>query len=156
MKKKSAEQGRLAVVYVACLPLPKDRQSTNPAFSQAGSILQENLLESLLGHGIDVVKCFVLRSVPSFPRSKIVASGFQRATFGGVAAWMMPFINFRGLKTVSVAISATVGLTLSGWRNARRKERAILCYNLANPPGLAVVLAGRLTRTPVIAVVADL
>ncbi|MFN2603256.1 MAG: glycosyltransferase [Gemmatimonadaceae bacterium] len=156
MTKKLSEQGRLAVAYVACLPLPKDRASNNPAFSQAGSILQENLLESLRGSGIDVVKCFVLRAVPSFPRSRIVASGFQRASFGGVRAWMMPFINFRGLKTVSVAISATIGLTLWGWRNARKKERAILCYNLANPPGLAVVLAGRLTRTPVIAVVADL
>jgi len=156
MTRESQERSPLTVAFVACLPLPRDRYAENLAFSPAGARLQESLIESLSSQGIDVAKCFVLRAVPSFPRSNIVASGFQHASFAGVRAWMMPFINFPGVKTMSVAISTTIGLTFWGWRNARRKNRAILCYNLANPPGLAVVLAGRLTRTPVIAVVADL
>jgi glycosyltransferase involved in cell wall biosynthesis len=154
--KGSAGDGELVVAYVACLPLPEDRAASNPAFSQAGTVLQESLLENLRAQGTHISQCFVLRSVPSFPRSKILASGFQKASFAGVKAFMMPFLNFRGLKTLSVGVSVVVCLTLWAWRNAGRRGRSILCYNLANPPGLAILLAGRITRTPVFAVVADL
>lgn len=156
MTLEPAKVSRLGIAYVACLPLPEDSTPTNPAFSQAGTIFQERLLRSLQGENIDIMRCFVLRAIPSFPLSKTLVSGFQPASFAGVRMSMMPFLNFKGLKTITVGISMTVALTLWGWRNVRRAERAILCYNLANPPGFAVILAGRLTRTPVFAIVADL
>jgi glycosyltransferase involved in cell wall biosynthesis len=130
---------------------------TNPAYSTAGALFQERLLETLPEAGIDVSHVFSLRPVPSFPADRrIVFAPAAVTLFGRYPGTLLPFLNLGPLKPLSSGLALLTRLVKWAWILRARPHRAILVYNLASPPGIISVLVGRLTRTKVFALVADI
>jgi glycosyltransferase involved in cell wall biosynthesis len=145
----------VACAFVGAFALPGDN-SNNPAYSQAGHLLQERLLTSLADTGIDVTSVFSLRTVASFPVDKRLWYRTARSRVADrFAATLIPFCNLGVLKTLSGGLSLFPHLLRWAWTN-RHRRRAILLYNVSSPPGVVSVLAGRLTNSAVFAVVADI
>lgn len=145
----------LHLAFVGALPLPEDKSDANPAFSPAGQMLQERIVGALTGAGAHVERAFVLRAVAAFPRTPHVLVRGAHGDVAGVPGVFLPFVNLPLLKSVTAAVTFFAALVAWGWRMRRRSRRAIVTYNVSNPSGLAIVLAGRVTRTAVFAIVAD-
>jgi glycosyltransferase involved in cell wall biosynthesis len=73
----------------------------------------------------------------------------------GFPTTLLPFVNLGPAKPISAGFALLRHLLRWG-RSNRGRARAILTYNVTNPPGIASVIAGRLTGTKVFAVVADI
>jgi glycosyltransferase involved in cell wall biosynthesis len=144
-----------ALVFVGAFVDP-DAAPDDPAYSAAGTLMQQRLLASLRDAGLAAEEVIALRTAVSFPRSRRLLFGFRRATLpGGIAASLLPFINVPPLKQLSSGLA--VFALLTRWaRRRKRTPRAILLYNVACPPAVFSLLAGRFTGSKVFAVVADL
>jgi glycosyltransferase involved in cell wall biosynthesis len=105
---------------------------------------------------VDVDHVYALRTAVSFPRgSKLLYRSRRWELPDGTPASLLPFLNVPPLKQLTSGVAVLGKLAL--WALRRRgRPRAILLYNLACPPGIFSVIAGRLTRTRVYALVADL
>jgi glycosyltransferase involved in cell wall biosynthesis len=144
----------LAFVGVMVADGPKEN---NAAFSQAGQFFQERLLLSLARHGLRADGVYAQRPVASYPADPTLwFSGATATVAQKFRIVLLPFINFGPLKTFSVAVGLFVALLRWGWRHRKSRERVILLYNLAAPPGIVSVVAGRLVGASVVAVVADI
>lgn len=145
------------MAYVAVL-MPEGEREYNAAFSQAAQLFQERLLSSLANEGVVADGIYVQRPVPSFPAHKRFWYGKSVGTVaeGRFRVVALPFINLGPLKTLTIGTGIFLELLVWGWRHRTESDRLILLYNVSAPPGIVSVLAGWLTRTAVIAVVADI
>jgi glycosyltransferase involved in cell wall biosynthesis len=144
------------VAFVGSLPVWDDG-AQNPAYSPAGALFQERLLDALAATSeCDVAHVFAGWPVPSFPRSRhLLVRGGPTRPFHRFPGTRLGFLNFGPFKPITLALSLFPRLVLWAARE-RGRPRALLLYNLASPPGVVAVLAGRLTRTPVIGLIADI
>lgn len=143
------------VAFVGVLA-PTEERRNNLALSQAGATFQESLVEALASAGINVDHVFAQRPTPSFPRVRRLLFGVRRGVLGCRPVTFLPFLNFGVAKAITGGVALVVLLARWGRRNRRVARKAVLLYNLNSPPALASVIAGRLTGTKVIAVVADI
>lgn len=127
----------------------------NAAYSEAGTLFQERLIAAVGTAGVPVDHVFALRPTPSFPRSRRLWYGaVEGATIAGLPATLISFVNVGPLKALTVA-AALVPRLVRWARRHPRDAHVILMYNVQNPPGLAGVLAARLTGAHTVAVAAD-
>jgi hypothetical protein len=145
----------LLLAYVGAMPLDEDRAPDNPGFSPAGELLQQRIIGALGDAGAQIDRCFLLRAVTAFPRTKHLVIRRRRSTVVGAPARLLPFLNLPVVKVASAALSFLAALTWWGIARRRDSRRAIVVFNVANPAGAAIVLAGWVTGTPVFAIVAD-
>lgn len=151
---RSPAAARVACAFVGLLDVD-GRTADNPAYSPASTQFQESLLAALARTETDVTQVLALRPVPSYP-ARPLFFGSARATRGGsLRATLLPFINFGPLKTVSSGFALLPYLIAWAWRE-RHRSRVFLLFNLYSPPGIASVIAGWLSRTSVVAIVADI
>lgn len=143
------------VAFVGVLAPSEDR-SGNPAFSQAGSTFQESLIRSLATAGINVDTIFAQRPTTSYPHSRRLVFLPASGTAGVLPVTFLPFVNFGAIKTITSGVALFVSLLRWSWANRRHQGRVLLLYNVSSPPGIASVLAGRVTGAKVIAVIADI
>lgn len=132
------------------------RVAQNPAFSAAGTQFQESLLGALRSTALDVTHVYVLRPVVSFPALRQL--GFppgRTRLLGSLSTTLLPFVNAGPLKTISSGIALFPYLLAWAWRE-RGHRRVFLLYNLYSPPGIVAIVAGWLSRTVVVAIVADI
>lgn len=127
----------------------------NAAYSEAGTLFQERLIAAVGAAGVPVEHVFALRPIPSFPRSRRLWYGaVEGATIAGVAATLIPFVNVGPLKAFAVA-AALVPRLVRWARRHPHDAHVILMYNVQNPPGLAGIIAARITGAATVAVAAD-
>lgn len=132
------------------------RTEANEAYSPAGTQFQESLLKALTSTSLDVTRVYALRPTPSFPKTKrLIVASRSAVLCDGIATSLLPFINFGPLKTITSGFALFPRLIAWAWRE-RRRRRVLLLYNLYSPPGIVSVVAGWVTRTAVVAIVADL
>jgi glycosyltransferase involved in cell wall biosynthesis len=151
-----AEAGSpMNLAFVGAFPDPL-APANDPAHSPAGTFMQQRVLASLGAAGVDVDHVFALRTAVSFPRGRTLLYPPRRwALPDGTPASLLPFVNVPPLKQLTSGLA--VAAKLLAWALRRRgRPRAMLLYNVACPPGIFSILAGRLTRTRVYALVADL
>jgi glycosyltransferase involved in cell wall biosynthesis len=147
--------GAPVLAFVGAFPDPAARPD-DPAYSPAGELMQQRLIRALRDAGLDVDHIFALRTALSFPRGKrLVYGSAASATPDGVPVSFIPFINVPPLKQLISGILLVPLLLRWALRN-RGRPRAVLLYNVACPPGVFSVIAGRLTGSRTCAVVADL
>lgn len=144
-----------SVAFVGLLDV-EGRGAENPAYSPAGTHFQESLLSAMRGTDVEVTHVYALRPTPSFPRhSKLFYGARFVMILGNLPTTLLGFVNGGPLKTLSSGLALLPRLLTWAWRERRRK-RAILTYNVHSPPGIVSVVAARLTRSRVVAIVADL
>jgi len=144
------------IAFVGGLAMPEDREN-NKAYSQAGTLFQERLLDSLRNSGIKVSEIFSLRPVASYPADRRLFFGTGRfIVLGSFSTKLIPFVNLGPLKTISSGATLFPPLFCWAWKHRRYRNRAILLYNVSSPPGIVSVIAGRFTGTKVFSVVADI
>ncbi|MGI8509541.1 MAG: glycosyltransferase [Gemmatimonadaceae bacterium] len=146
---------RVACAFVGLIDTA-GRVAQNPAFSAAGTQFQESLLGSLRTTAVDVTHVYALRPVPSFPTYQQLGFSVGRTTLlGSLRTTLLPFVNVGPLKTITSGIALFPYLLMWAWRE-RRRRRVFLLYNLYSPPGIVAIVAGWLSRTRVVAIVADI
>lgn len=143
----------IALAFVGTFAMDGDGPH-NPAYSPAGHLLQERIVQGLAGAGAEISAVFSVRPVPSYPRARLFWGPARQTVAGRFAARLLPFVNLGPVKTLTTSLALLPGLLAWAWRQ-RGRPRAVLLYNVTVPPGIVSVLAGRLTGTRVVAVVAD-
>jgi glycosyltransferase involved in cell wall biosynthesis len=147
-------EGVGAVAFVGAID-SDGRHGGTPAYSPAGTLFQERLLAGLAAAGVEVSQVFAVRPLPSYPadRRLLLPSG-RTMLLERFGVALLPFVNLGPLKPVTAGASLLP--RLMHWLRARRDVRAsVITYNVTNPPGLATVLAARLSGAKAFAVVAD-
>ena len=131
------------------------RSANNAAYSPAGTQFQESLLGALQNTQLKVTDVYALRPTPSFPVVRTLWFGTAYTVLlGALPTTLLPFVNLGPLKTITSGLTLLPRLCGWAWRH-RSERRLILLYNIYSPPGIVSVLAGWLTRTRVVAIVAD-
>lgn len=145
----------LAIAFVGAFA-PEGDGPENPAYSAAGQLLQERILGGLERAGAEISAVFSVRTVASYPRGRqLLLPRSEQVLSGRYRTREVPFVNLGPAKTLTAGVALVPELVRWAWKN-RGRPRAVLLYNVSLPPGAVSVLAGRLTRTPVFAVVADI
>jgi len=147
-------EASVACAFVGLLDT-EDRSGDNAAYSPAGAQFQECLLRALSATELDVTHVYALRPVPSFPTRRLVYTARQDKLADSVPATLIGFVNLGPVKTITGGLTLFPRLFAWAWRERARK-RVILLYNLYSPPGIVSVVAGWLTRSKTVAIVADL
>jgi len=146
----------ISAAFVGCLDL-SDGNANNVAYSQPAILFQERMLEGLKQEGIEVSAAFSQRAVASFPAGEKLWYGAKRVAIRDrFPTVLLPFVNFGPVKTITGGMALFPLLLHWAWKHRRVRNRAILLYNVTSPPGIVSLLAGRLTGTKVIALVADI
>lgn len=83
--------------------------------------------------------------------TKKLLFGIHHSVRGGVKYTVMPFVNFPVFRQMSIAVSTFVTII----RAVRSGQSAIVCDVLCGGPSIGALLAGRVTRTPVLGIVTD-
>lgn len=149
------QDDREPVVAVVGVIVPDEARFHGPAFNRAGQMFQDELVAGLVRAGLDVDRVFSIEPVPGFPRARRLFGATGRVTTrSGLPVRLLPFLNVRPFKTLTVGLATFVALTGWAWRN-RRRARIVHVFNLTMPPGLAVWLAARLTGSFVTVSVLD-
>lgn len=131
------------------------RETSNAAFSPAGTQFQEGLVRGLSGTCLHVTHIYSLRPVPSFPRHPRLLYWARYATLvESVRATLIGFINLGPVKTLSGGVALLPRLLAWAWRE-RAHARAIMQYNVNSPPGIVGVLAARLSGSHYVPIIAD-
>jgi glycosyltransferase involved in cell wall biosynthesis len=155
-----ALEGKPAVIRAvfAGASLPSRVAAHLPGFSQAGALFQEGLLGGMAEAGLEVTRVLSVRLVSSFPRFRRIWFSVGSATTAqGVPVTLLPFVNIGPLKTLTLGASAFVSLLRWGWRERRLQgRRVVVLFNVNTPPAAAALVAARMVRARVVAVVADL
>lgn len=144
----------IAIAFVGAFGLEGDGPE-NPAYSPAGHLLQERILHGLESAGADISAVFSVRTVPSYPRQRLLFGPAEQSVGGRYRARLLPFVNLGPVKTLTTSVTLVPELLRWAWRN-RGRPRAVLLYNVNIPPGIVGLLASRLTGTRIFAIVADI
>jgi glycosyltransferase involved in cell wall biosynthesis len=143
----------VVVAFVAGI-LPNGALTNYPAASPPGNRFQHGVLNALLAHGIGT-SVISLRPVSSYPRSgQMFFRGADGALGENVPYRQIGFINAGPLKTLTAALTSFFAI----WRWTRQhrgERRVILFYNAYNPSAWVGIVAGWLTRSKVITIIAD-
>jgi glycosyltransferase involved in cell wall biosynthesis len=148
---------RVEVAFVGSV-VPTALGWTTHAFSPAGNRFQLGLLEFLARRPGMEVQSFTTLPQAAWPAdpSVLVRGGLAALDDTGVQARLVPYLNVRGPKEVSVA--GSLFAHLAGWARASSATapRALLVYNVFSPLALPVLAAARAWRVPAVAIIADL
>jgi glycosyltransferase involved in cell wall biosynthesis len=144
----------IAIAFVGAFGLEGDGPE-NPAYSPAGHLLQERILHGLESAGADISAVFSVRTVPSYPRQRLLFGPGEQPVGGRFRARLLPFVNLGPVKTLTTSVTLVPELLRWAWRN-RGRPRAVLLYNVNIPPGIVGLLASRLSGTRIFAIVADI
>ena len=138
--------------------LPSCHCGSLPGFSQAGALFQEGLLDGLAKSGLRASEVFSVRPVPSFPRYRRLRFRSETVVRAGDSEFvMLPFLNAGPLKTCTLGLAILLSVLRWGWRTRRQGGRpVVLQYNVSSPPACAALLATRIVRGKMLAVVVDL
>ena len=119
-------------------------------------MFQERMLVALGEAGLPASLIVSQRPLRLFPRSRtIYVPATRHELESGLSVRMVPFINLPVLRPLSVGI--TVCFELRRWSEASRSaRRAVLTYNLTEPPGLLTLIGARLAGAVAIASVNDI
>ncbi|HSJ30954.1 MAG TPA: glycosyltransferase [Longimicrobiales bacterium] len=152
----SGSGGGIRVAFTGSLPEPEDIIA-NPAYSPAAALFQEQLLEALDASAeCEVSHVFAGRPLPSYPRhARIAIRGARASRAGRFPMSRLGFLNLGLLKPATLSLSLLPRVLAWAWRE-RARSRLILLYNTTSPPAIIAVLAGLLSRTQVVAIVADI
>lgn len=149
-----AAEEPIAIAFVGAFGLEGDGPE-NPAYSPAGHLLQERILHALESAGADISAVFSVRTVPSYPRQRLLFGPGEQPVGGRFRARLLPFVNLGPVKTLTTSVTLVPELLRWAWRN-RGRPRAVLLYNVNIPPGIVGLLASRLSGTRIFAIVADI
>jgi glycosyltransferase involved in cell wall biosynthesis len=150
----SAER-EVALVFVGTL-VPELPSFWNEACNRAGNMFQERLLAALGEAGLPASLILSQRPVRLFPRSRTLYVRASRQELdSGLSIHMVPFVNLPLVRPLTVGFM--VLLEVMRWRGAwRSARRAVLTYNLTEPPGLFTLIAARLAGATALASVNDI
>ncbi len=135
-----------AIAIVGCV-VPDDSRFHGPAFNRAAQMFNDELIRGLASGELGPATTFSVEPLPSFPRGSRLfgrmGSEFLRA---GTRVRLLPFINVHPLKVLTGGLSTFAALMAWAFRH-RADRRVMHVINLTMPPGWAVWLAARLTRS---------
>lgn len=147
MTSKKSEQSKapeIALAYVGSI-VPDEPEYHNPAFSRAGVMFQQNLLEGLKRAGLVPSQIFSVRPIQSFPGGNRLWVKKERAHLGqGMFVTLLPFLNLTPLKQFVIGVATLWALLVWGWRTRGIAHRVVYTFNLTVPPGLSTLLGARL------------
>jgi len=126
-----------------------------PAFSRAGNMWQENLLEALQSADMTAEVVLSQRPMRVWPRApRLWCPSRTDCLTGGMPVRLLGFLNMPVLRRLTVGVSVMLAL----WRWGRRQRtgsRVVLCYNLTDPQASWILRGARLARATAIAMVCD-
>ncbi|MGA2319520.1 MAG: glycosyltransferase [Solirubrobacteraceae bacterium] len=95
------------------------------------------------------------RPVRLFPRSRtLLVRGGRHELGSGLSVQMIPFVNLPVIRPMTVGLM--VLWRVMRWKPPRGAKRAVLTYNLTEPPGVFSLIAARLAGATAIASVNDI
>ncbi len=146
----------VALAYVG-LVVPDSSTYHNPAFNRSGNMFQENWLIAIKEAGL--VPDVILSQQPLrlFPHSSVIWSPRKRVRLSsGLCVYLMPFLNLRILRQLSIGLVIVLKLVLWGWSHRQARNRIVFTYNLTEPSGIFTYVAARMIRAKAIAAVIDI
>lgn len=148
---------RVELAFVGSV-VPTELGWTTHAFSPAGNRFQMGLLEFLARDAGMDVHPFTTFPQAAWPGDRTVLVRGRRAALDGTGlrAKLVPYLNVRGPKEVTVAASLFRHLGRWARASSATAPRALLVYNVFSPVALPVLAAARAWRVPAVAIVADL
>jgi glycosyltransferase involved in cell wall biosynthesis len=150
---RSAESD-VALAFVGTL-VPDCPPFWNEACNRAGNMFQERLLLALDEAGLPACLILSQRPVRLFPRSRtLVVRGSRHEMESGLSIELLPYVNLPVIRPIGVGL--IVLSRIMRWRAPRGVKRAVLTYNLTEPPGLFTLIASRLSGASPIASVNDI
>jgi len=154
-KAAGAKQKPVSVAFVGAI-VPDSAPFRSEAFSRAGNLFQESVLEGLVESGLPPSIALSVEPISSFPRaSRVLIRGRRTTLPGAIEIQLMPFINITPLKQLCLGLG--VMWRLLHWSWLHRKESRVICtYNMTVPPGLFVWLSARLSRSKIVALLCDI
>src|SRR5579864_1340890 len=152
----SVRESKIVLAFIGSL-VPDEPEFHNSAFSPAGQMYQRELVLNLGIAGLEPAVVYSVTPMPAFPRSKRiwVAKG-SACLLGKSRLVRLPFINVTPIKQITLGIGTFIALLYWGLQNFRNRHRVVLTYNLTVPPGLFTLIAARLIRAKVVAVLCDI
>jgi glycosyltransferase involved in cell wall biosynthesis len=136
---------------------PDDEASMrNPAWSPAGCRFQLGLLEGLSAAGVPPDLILSQEPARRLGRSARLLKLPGRVTLApGMEGRWIPYLNLPLLRRLSAGLSVMARLWVWGRRTRRAGERAVLAFNLTDPPAWGVLAGARLAGAMSVGVVAD-
>jgi glycosyltransferase involved in cell wall biosynthesis len=124
------------------------------AYSQAGMAFQERFLAAV-SHGLEVDRIYSIRSRSFYPAGPLFPGGGQGSVLGAKVRYL-PFINHPLTQAPSLTVQIAPSLMLWGAGMERQgRPHAVVLYNFYPIPGIASLLGGKLGKSPVIGIAAD-
>jgi glycosyltransferase involved in cell wall biosynthesis len=145
----------IEVFYIGSI-VPDPSQFVNIAFSRAANSWQINLLHSIIDGGISVSRIVSQRPFCSFPRFKTLWCGGQlTAVTPRLRVQQLQFLNVTGLRTLWTGIGIIFEALRWRWGIANGATRILVMYNLTEPNGIFLYIAGKLTGSRIVASIND-
>lgn len=158
-KQAATDRARLRDVAFAFVGsvTPDAPEFHNNAFSRAGLMFQQELLQGVQRAGLSPSRVLSVFPIPSFPHSKRVWVAAEPAMLPGeITVTFLPFVNITPLKQLTISLAALGMLVRWAWSVRDKRHRVICSYNLTIPSGWFTWLAARLTGSKFIACLNDI
>ncbi|MBZ5524458.1 MAG: glycosyltransferase family 4 protein [Acidobacteriia bacterium] len=143
----ATDRQMLALAFVGCV-LPDCAEMRTPAFSPAGQMCQEEMIEAMGRAGLRPSLVVSVRPVSSFPNSRKIwiprTCGFLK---DGTKVSLISFLNITPVKQLWIGMKTVWEIVKWAWANRSAEHRVIYSYNLTVPPGLFTLLAARISRS---------
>ncbi len=115
-------------------------------YSHAANMWQTNLLTAIARHGLVPTLILSQRLTRSYRSSRILLSAPSSAILGnGMSVRILPFVNLVVFRQLTVGLAVLFNIVIWGLqREQRGKPKVVMAYNLLEPAGIFLWLAGRL------------
>jgi glycosyltransferase involved in cell wall biosynthesis len=144
MNSLNQKKNKIKLLFVGSV-LPDNKKYYTKAFSKAGSMFQENLLDSLKSCGLNPSKIISFQHIQSFPSSdKIFIKKNYVYIKNKMRVTLLPFLNITPIKQICLGLSCFFTILFWGIQNRNSHFLLIYTYNLSVPPGLVTLLAAKL------------
>lgn len=140
-----------------CNVVPDAPPYHGEAFSRAGNMFQENLLEALVGAGLPPTLVLSQRPIRLFPRSRNFWVCASNVTLrNNMKVRLVPYLNAPIFRPLTVGVGVLLRSIVWGYNNRHTRNKVICIYNLTEPPGLFALLSARVLGATAIAFIIDI
>ncbi len=148
---------KIALAYVGAVVPDRPPFNDDPAFSRAGNMFQENLLEAMKESGLLPSLILSQRPLRAFPRStSLRVSSGQTELSSDLLVQLLPFVNLPIVRPLAVGLAVIAHLIRWSWQQPRETRKVVYTFNLSEPPGLFTLISARLIGAKVVASMNDI